>query len=295
MTVLAMRIAHRTTEDDVMAQVMGTSELIEASSQPRMNWGAIFAGWFVATGIVGLLYVAGLALGFAAFHPHDVASVTKGIGIGTAVWVVVSWATGLFVGGIFASWFDGNADETMGAMHGIAVWGVSLTATALWVALGLGAALHRDNRGTDMAGTASSMAGASADDAALMLRANVRRLISTAPAGAVEPAVSDAVVGSLLAGRAGTAKGLLLAYTTDSPDAIDLAMSSWSGLVDVAQADLKKQSERAAHHLSMACWITFLSGLLALIAASIGGWLGGRNVHKVYHTRRYPGRPFALE
>lgn len=279
-----------------MAQVISTSGLVEGSpSYPRMNWGAIFAGWFVATGVAGLLYVAGLALGFAAFNPHDVATVAKGIGIGTAVWVVVSWAAGLFVGGMFASWFDGNGDETMGAMHGIAVWGVSLTATALWIALGMGAALHHDKPGTARASTPSPMATASGDDAVLMLRANVHRLINSAPAGAVEPSVDDAVVGSLLAGHGGTAKALLLAYTTNSPEAIDLAMNRWSGLVDAAQTELRAKAAHAAHYLSMAGWITFLSGVLALIAASIGGWLGGGNVHRVYHLRRYPGRPFAIE
>lgn len=279
-----------------MAQVTGTSVLVETSvTHPRMNWGAIFAGWFVATGIAGLLYVAGLALGFAAFNPHEVASATKAIGIGTAVWVVVSWVAGLFVGGMFASWFDGHADETMGAMHGIAVWGVSLTATALWLALGLGAALHREKPGTDMASAPSKIAASSDDDALLMLRADVHRLISRTASGSVESSVDDTVTGSLLAGRDSTAKGLLLAYTTETPVAIDQAISDWSGLVSAAQEALKAKAERTAHHLSMALWIIFIAGLLALIAASIGGWLGGGNVHRVYHTRRYPGRPFAIE
>lgn len=278
-----------------MAEVVGTSVLVESSAnQPRMNWGAIFAGWFVATGIAGLLYVAGLALGFAAINPHDLASTTRGIGIGTAVWVVLSWVAGLFVGGMFASWFDGGADETMGAMHGIAVWGVSLTATALWLALGLGV-LHHDKPGTEMTHTPSRMTIVAGGDAEIMLRANVHRLISSSPAGTVEPTVNDAVVDSLLAGRDATAKALLLGYTTNSPEAVDLAMSSWSGLVSAGQAELKRQAERAAHHLSSALWITFLSGLLALVAASLGGWLGGGNIHKVYHTRRYPGRPFAIK
>ena len=278
-----------------MAQVMGSSVLVETSAtHPRMNWGAIFAGWFVATGIAGLLYVAGLALGFAAFNPHDVASTTKGIGIGTAVWVVVSWVAGLFVGGMFASWFDGNADETMGAMHGIAVWGVSLTATALWLALGLSAAIHHDKPGNGMMGAPPRMAAATDNDAMLLLRANVHRFASRAPAGAAEPSVDDAVVGTLLAGRAGTAKDILLAYTTETSDSVDQAMSGWSSLVSAAQAEMKQQAERTAHYMSVALWIVFLSGLLALIAASLGGWLGGGNVHKVYHTRRYPGRPFAI-
>jgi site-specific recombinase len=82
-----------------------------------MSWSAIIGGWLVATGIASLMYVAGLALGFAAFDPYDAAATAKGIGIATAVWVVLSWTVSLFLGGMFASWFDGNRDQTVVLRH----------------------------------------------------------------------------------------------------------------------------------------------------------------------------------
>lgn len=278
-----------------MAQVMGTSVVVDANPvHPTMNWGAIISGWFVATAIAGLLYVAGLALGFTAFHPHDVAATAKGIGIGTAVWVVLSWVAGLFVGGMFASWFDGKSDETMGAMHGVAVWGVSLTATALWIMLGAGSALHRGKPDGRMAGTAS-VAATTDDDALVLLKANVHRLAGHAQGMAGEPPMENAVVAALLAGHDATAKAILLADTSETPEVVDQAMTSWSGLVTAAQTQMKDHAEHAARYLSHILWVGFLSGLLALIAATGGGWLGARNVHRVYHTRRYPGRPFKIE
>jgi hypothetical protein len=280
-----------------MAQVMETAVLVEGSpAHPTMNWGAIFAGWLVATGIAGLLYVAGLALGFAAFDPHDVAATTKGIGIGTAVWVVLSWVTGLFVGGMFASWFDGKSDETMGAMHGVAVWGLSITATALWLSLGLGLASHHGNPAegsADPAGTTT--AAMTHDDAVWILQANVHRFTSHGESVPAELPMDKAIVGALLSGHEDTAKAILLTVTAETPETVDQALTGWSGQVTAAQAELKAHAEHAAHYASMVLWIGFLSGLLALITAAIGGWLGANKIHKVYHARRYPGRPFAVK
>jgi len=35
-----------------------------------------------------------------------------------------------------------------------------------------------------------------------------------------------------------------------------------------------------------------LSGIAGLIAAALGGWMGSRQIHRVYHLRRYEGRPY---
>lgn len=109
----------------------------EPGTLPVMRWGAIFGGWLVATGIASMLYVAGLAMGFSAFEPNNPVVAAKGIGMGAAGWMILTWAVSLFLGGMFASWFDGRSDQTMGALHGVTVWGLSLTASGLLLALGL--------------------------------------------------------------------------------------------------------------------------------------------------------------
>jgi len=40
----------------------------EVFDTPALSFKAIFAGWFIATGIAALLYLAGLALGFSSFN-----------------------------------------------------------------------------------------------------------------------------------------------------------------------------------------------------------------------------------
>ncbi len=104
---------------------------------PVMRWSAVFAGWFVATGMALMLYVFGLAVGFSAFDPRNVATVAHGISAGAFVWTILTWGAALWIGGMFASWFDGRNDTEMGVLRGLTVWGVSMSATGLLVVSGL--------------------------------------------------------------------------------------------------------------------------------------------------------------
>jgi len=104
---------------------------------PVMRWGAVFAGWFVATGVALVLYAFGLALGLSALDPHNAAAVAHGVSAGAAVWTILTWSASLWMGGMFASWFDGRDDTEMGVVRGLTVWGVSMAATALLATSGL--------------------------------------------------------------------------------------------------------------------------------------------------------------
>lgn len=104
---------------------------------PVMRWGAVFAGWFVATGSALLLYAFGMAIGFSALDPRNPAAVAHGMSAGVMVWVILTWAAALWTGGMFASWFDGRNDTEMGVVRGLTVWGLSMAATGLVIASGL--------------------------------------------------------------------------------------------------------------------------------------------------------------
>ena len=107
-----------------MEHTTGTT-IVTSNTHVTMNWGAIFGGWLVATGIASLIYVGGLAVGFDGFDPYEEAAT------GAAIWIILTWAVSLFIGGMFASWFDGKTDQTVGTLHGITVWGLSVTASGL--------------------------------------------------------------------------------------------------------------------------------------------------------------------
>src|SRR5450432_4211425 len=115
----------------------GITTAVDVHTYVTMRWGAIIGGWLVATGVASLMYVAGLAIGFSAFDPYNAAATAKGIGMGTVAWMVLTWAVSLLLGGMFASWFVGRQDQTVGALHGITVWGLSVAASGLLLAVGL--------------------------------------------------------------------------------------------------------------------------------------------------------------
>lgn len=263
------------------------------SVHSHLSWGAIFAGWLVATAVSGLLYVAGLALGFAAFDPNATTGAMKGIGVGTALWFIATSTAGLFIGGMFASWFDGKSDQTAGVMHGIAVWGLSVTAAAVWMSMGLGQAMHHHASTGQGDSAAINVATAIDNDALLILQANVRRLTADSSSGVRSPGGGNdqAVVASILGNRMDTARALLMADGVSS-GAIDQALPRLSNEAAAANTRLKASANEAARYTSIALWVVFLSGLLALLAAALGGWLGSDNVHRVYHLRRYEGRPY---
>lgn len=168
---------------------------------PVMRWGAVFAGWFVATGSALLLYAFGLAIGFSAINPNDAATVARGISAGAFIWMVLTWAAALWTGGMFASWFDGRNDTEMGVVRGLTVWGLSMTASGFAIASGL-----------------------------------THAAFVTTAANAGAPAVDPA---------------------------------------------------QATHYVAGIMWAAFVSAVISLITAAIGGWMGAHHVHRVYHLREY--------
>jgi hypothetical protein len=117
--------------------MVAASNAIVPGEHPVMGWGAVWAGWFLATGVAALLYAFGLAVGFSGFNPGSPEIVAKGVSGGAIAWMILTWAASLWLGGMFATWFDGRNDTEMGVIRGLAVWGVSVTATVLLVASGM--------------------------------------------------------------------------------------------------------------------------------------------------------------
>ncbi|MEO7068818.1 MAG: hypothetical protein ABI114_18055 [Rhodanobacter sp.] len=274
----------------VVDTVVVPSDVVD--TQP-LRFKAIFAGWFIATGIAALLYLAGLALGFSSFNAWDAADSAKGIGIGTAIWMVLTWVTALFLGGMFASWFDGREDNTSGAIHGLTVWGVSMVATAVWVAFGLSQAVTTHGAIASMhsshADVTTSAPAAAAPAAVLVLNTNVERLI--AADGKHDPRLAAAITAALIAGHQDTANALLAAQSGMPQGTTATSLAQLAPEIQAATREAKTTADAAAHYAAMTLWIAFISAFLALLAATLGGWLGASYVHRVYHLRRYAGHP----
>jgi hypothetical protein len=280
------------------------SIVLTGNSSIAMNWGAIIGGWVVATGISTLLFVAGLAAGFTGFEPYASMATAKSVATNTAIWMIVTWIVALFLGGMFASWFDGRSDQTIGTLHGVTVWGLSVTASVLLFAFGAGHLLHggavSGMRTADHAPMTSPQ-----DDSMMALQSQLAMRMSRGAAGAAPATSAPAAAGTagnpgqsdrqgvnaatraLVRGDNDGARAILAANGSMSSQDIDQTIQAMSPQVEKYKTDTQAAAQNAAHYMAMAMGVIFLGIFLALIASAAGGWMGAGHVHKVHHLRRY--------
>jgi hypothetical protein len=262
-------------------------------AEPRfasVSFRSIFAGWLIATGIAALLYLGGLALGFSAFDPWHASSSAKGLGIGSAIWLVLTWIVSLGLGGMFASWAAAHDDSTVGTLHGLTVWGLSVTAALLWMVLGVGALMHRDNgpgfghapMGDHAAMADGAMQPVPGDGSLAVLHADVQAHLNARDRDA-----TDTIVAALLTGHDDVAANLFAASNGVASSEGARVVASIAADTQAAQLDAKQRADRAAHDAACALWIVFASVFLGMLAAAFGGWLGATHVGRIYHLRRF--------
>ena len=103
----------------------------------RLSWGAIFAGFVIATVVEIALSVFGMAIGLSAWNPTT--GSFRGMGIGAGIWFVITAIVSLFLGGLALGRLAGILKTKDAVLHGIVMWGLS-TMLAVWmVANGVGA------------------------------------------------------------------------------------------------------------------------------------------------------------
>ncbi|MBE1160798.1 hypothetical protein [Dyella acidiphila] len=276
-----------------MVDVLVAETSVMESRVAAMSFRAIVAGWLVATGIAVLLYVGGMAMGFSAFNAWNAHASAKGIGIGTAIWMVLTWIVSLWLGGMFASWYAAHDDRTIGSLHGATVWGLSVSVAFLWLALGLGA-MHREAAPMHAgmgpppadagmpAGPAPGALAAGGDGSLAVLQADVQARLTTH-----DRPTADQIVAALLAGNDNMAANLFAAVNrTSAADGAGI-VAAIAADTQAAQLDAKRRADQLAHNAATVLWIGFASLLLGLLAAALGGWVGAHHIGRIYHLRRF--------
>lgn len=103
------------------------------SNQPTLT--AIIAGTIVALGLMVLFTLLGVAIGVASLE-----AIGQGLGIGAAIYIVVTQLISLAVGGFAAARFMSPADTSAAVLAGVAVWALTtLTVTFGGVSAGTSA------------------------------------------------------------------------------------------------------------------------------------------------------------
>ena len=101
----------------------------------RLSWGAVLAGLAIATALQIVLTLFGTAVGLAAYDPGG----EKALGIGTAVWALLSGLIALFFGGSTVGRLAGRLTRTDGFLHGVLLWSLSTLLTLYLLTRGIGA------------------------------------------------------------------------------------------------------------------------------------------------------------
>lgn len=275
-----------------------------------ISWSAIFGGWLLATAVAWLLYVFGLAVGFSTAATTDLDTSAKAWGTGALAGLVLTSAVAMFLGGMFASWLDGKADQVVGTLHGLGVWALASTVTALLIAISsshalLGgatafgntsAALVSSSPGSAGVGNGTPMMGHNGN---MALQPGLKQHISqalaktspqgtvtpaTATAEAVDPQTTSAVAAYLLQGNTEAGRNRIMSDTSLPQADADQVVQSMAAQTERTKAELKDAAQRGAKYLSIVMWSIFLCGVVGMIAAALGGWLGAGHLHRVYDT-----------
>lgn len=137
---------------------------------PSVRWGAIFAGALVALAVYMVLMMFGTAIGISA-APAD----SRGLGVGGAVWGVLTPLVAYFCGAYVATRVAGALKPGAAHLHGVVTWGMGIVMSGVLMAgvlggvmsgamSGAGAASGRgtaldDNQADSAAGRAAAAAG----------------------------------------------------------------------------------------------------------------------------------------
>ncbi|RZL16708.1 MAG: hypothetical protein EOO62_00480 [Hymenobacter sp.] len=90
----------------------------------RISWGAIFAGALLAIVLQLALSLLGLGVGLGTIDPLTEQNPMAGIGIGAAIWWIVTMLGSLYLGATVASRLAGMPRPTDGLLHGLLTWAV---------------------------------------------------------------------------------------------------------------------------------------------------------------------------
>lgn len=104
----------------------------------RISWGAIFAGTVAALSIQLLLTLLGLSIGMWAVDPAAGSEGFQGLGIGAAIWALVSFIIALYVGGWIAGRMSGLGSKVDGLLEGFMVWGLVTVVTFMLLTTTIG-------------------------------------------------------------------------------------------------------------------------------------------------------------
>ncbi len=117
---------------DIGVRPSGDAAVVERTGF-RLSWGAIIAGFVVATGLHIVLALLGVAIGFTAWDPAYPGGARAGdVAAGVGIWTAIAGIIALFIGGMTTGRLAGVLTQGDGALHGVVMWALT-TIIILWL------------------------------------------------------------------------------------------------------------------------------------------------------------------
>lgn len=112
-----------------------------AAAFKSISWGAVFAGVLIAVVIQLALSLLGIGIGLSTVDPKTEVNPTAGLGIGTAVWYIITSLLALFIGGWIAARLAPTRRLFDGIIHGLLAWSLVTLLTLYFLTTTIGSIL----------------------------------------------------------------------------------------------------------------------------------------------------------
>ena len=132
----------------------------------RISWSAVFAGVLIAIVTQMLLTLLGLGIGLGTIDAVEEKNPASGLGIGSAIWYIISSLLSLFVGGWVAGRLASAPRLFDGVIHGVLTWCLTTLLTIYLLTTTLGSIIGGAGRLVGgIVRTAGSAVGSAAQSA----------------------------------------------------------------------------------------------------------------------------------
>lgn len=263
-----------------MAEIDVTRTGVVEHTGFRLSWGAIVAGFVVATAIQMVLSTLGAAIGLVAFDPGTGDSAME-LGIGVLIWFAVTAVLTMWIGGMTTGRLAGVLTRGDGMLHGVVMWSLSLLLAIYFASAGLGrvigGAADLLTRATaSVAGAAAGAVGqvgsAAVGQAGTLDLDALQREVRTALEQTADPALQP----DTLAAQAQAARGTAGSAASNEAAARDIAERLQATAGEVDREDLinvitartgmsRPEAERAADRIG-----TVAGDLRARLSRTVG-------------------------
>lgn len=108
-----------------------------STTQPRLDWGAIWAGMFTFAGIWAVFGFLGIAV-FSSTGNVNAAHLTTEMGVGMGIWAIVLTIIAMYVAGLETGRLAAASNRLNGLLHGMVMFGLSLVGIMVLIIIGNG-------------------------------------------------------------------------------------------------------------------------------------------------------------